>query len=36
MEYAKGEMTIHRFRGMASTLLNVQGYRVSLSFNLPL
>lgn len=25
--YAKGEMTIHGFRGMASTLLNEQGYR---------
>jgi integrase len=25
--YAKGEMTIHGFRGMASTILNEQGYR---------
>ena len=27
MGYGKGEMTIHGFRGMASTLLNEQGYR---------
>jgi integrase len=27
MGYEKGQMTIHGFRGMASTLLNEQGYR---------
>ena len=27
MGYGKGEMTVHGFRGMASTLLNEQGYR---------
>lgn len=30
MGYAKGEMTIHGFRGMASTLLNEQGYRADV------
>jgi len=30
MGYVKGEMTIHGFRGMASTLLNEQGYRADV------
>ena len=30
MGYVKGEMTIHGFRGMASTLLNGQGYRADV------
>ena len=30
MGYIKGEMTIHGFRGMASTLLNEQGYRADV------
>ncbi len=30
MGYAKDEMTIHGFRGMASTLLNEQGYRADV------
>lgn len=30
MGYAKGEMTIHGFRGMASTLLNERGYRADV------
>lgn len=30
MGYAKGEMTIHGFRAMASTLLNEQGYRADV------
>jgi integrase len=30
MGFAKGEMTIHGFRGLASTLLNEQGYRADV------
>ena len=30
MGYVKGEMTIHGFRGMASTLLNEQGCRADV------
>lgn len=30
MGYAKGQMTIHGFRGMASTLLNEQGFRADV------
>ena len=30
MGYGKDEMTIHGFRGMASTLLNEQGYRADV------
>ena len=30
MGYVKGEMTVHGFRGMASTLLNEQGYRADV------
>ena len=30
MGYAKGVMTIHGFRSMASTLLNEQGYRADV------